>query len=95
MSSDSDKLHEIVTNLHSEMEQLDASDPEVRDELRGALGEIQQALAEGKSSPAEKADDEKSLIEQLTSAAQHYEDTHPHLSRMIGSVIDTLARMGI
>ena len=43
----------------------------------------------------QQAAEEHSIIDRLREAAQHFEESHPVLSSMIGSTIDALARMGI
>lgn len=41
------------------------------------------------------ASQRESLIEQLGQSARHFEESHPTLSGIIGSLIDALGRMGI
>jgi hypothetical protein len=78
--------------LHEELSSLDTADEQVRDELRRTVEEIQAALA-APPPPSERK--EASFVDRLTHAARHFEETHPNLAGMIGSVIDTLGRMGI
>lgn len=91
MTDETDKLRTTLEQLHGELGDVESADPEVRELLRSALGEIQLTL-EG-NPPAES--DDASVSDRLSEAAKHYEETHPNLSGMLGGVIDALGRMGI
>ncbi|MEX0866147.1 MAG: DUF4404 family protein [Pirellulales bacterium] len=91
---DRKKLEEALATLHAELRQLDHVDPEVERELQTALADIEVAL--GNRSEEEASDEESPPVQdRLTDAMRHFEESHPTLSGVIGSVIDTLSRMGI
>jgi hypothetical protein len=88
------KLKQTLAELHTELSRLDPADGEVRALLIGTLDEIQATLhrqQSGETAP----DSEEGLTTRLTSAAREFEETHPQLSGLLGSVIDALSRMGI
>lgn len=97
MSQAADKLHEALHDLEGALQSHDAVDPEVRQRLEQAIGEIRAALVKlpAEQSGGEAIDDDESLTGQLASVARDFEGSHPTLSGMVGSVIDALARMGI
>jgi Domain of unknown function (DUF4404) len=39
--------------------------------------------------------DEESIIERLSAAERHFEQTHPTLAGIVGSIVNALSRMGI
>ncbi len=88
------KLKQTLGELHAELERLDPADADVRTMLSEALEEIQSTLrrqqAGGAPEPSITA-----LPSRLTTAAREFEETHPQLSGLLGSVIDALSRMGI
>jgi chromosome segregation ATPase len=91
MSGDREKLQAALRQLHEQLEALEHPDQELQAELRSALTEIQQAL-EGNRTAAEG---EPPLTTRLSEAARQFEESHPMLFGNLGSVIDTLGRMGI
>jgi hypothetical protein len=90
MSADRDQLQRRLIQLQTELDEQTNVDPEFRQRLEGTLAELRELLAE----PAPPRQ-QHSLVQTLTESARHFEETHPNLAGMIGSVIDALARMGI
>lgn len=90
MSADRDQLQRKLTQLQAELDEQSNVNPEFRQRLESTLAELREALAE----PA-AARQHSSLVQTLTESARHFEETHPNLAGMIGSVIDALGRMGI
>jgi chromosome segregation ATPase len=88
------KLKQTLDELHAELERLDPADDQVRTLLSDALADIQTTLQRKESGLAEEPS-QTSLPNRLTSAAREFEETHPHLAGLVGSVIDALSRMGI
>ena len=87
MSHDQDRLKRKLAELQQELAGLTNVDPEVRQRLEQTLEELQDVTAEVDTHPG--------LTQRLTESARHFEETHPNLAGMIGSVIDALGRMGI
>jgi hypothetical protein len=87
--SHEDRLQQALEDLQAELDDLESVDPQHRERLEHALAEMRAALEESprKESP--------NVVQRLTEAAEHFEETHPTLAGTIGSVIDALGRMGI
>ena len=69
-------------------------DPAFRQRLESTLEELRAALAQQEYSES-STNEEPPLVQRLAESARHFEETHPNLSGMIGSIIDALGRMGI
>ena len=95
MSDPSEKLKAALSTLHAELERLEDASPEEKQLLQSALTDIQSALEVATQESPPTAEEHESLLERLTESAQHFEDSHPTLSGMVGSVIDALGRMGV
>jgi hypothetical protein len=89
MSDRSQELHQTLTRLHEQLEELPDLDESVRDELRAAAAEIREAL-EGDSQGSLPA-----LLDRLQEALQRSEGSHPTLTAITGRVFDALAKIGI
>jgi hypothetical protein len=98
MPSDRARLETALRQLQEELHALAEIDPQVRERLERTIEEIHAEL-EGAAveSPVEEHSTpvNASLADRLTETARNFEDTHPNLAGMVGSVIDALARMGI
>lgn len=101
MSHDRARLETALNQLQIELHALEGVDPQVRQRLERTIEDIQRELREPVADAAltePTAETEKhpgSFADRLTDAARHFEETHPNLAGMVGSVIDALARMGI
>ena len=99
--SDAEKLRSTIDQLHAELADMDVVDEEAKQLLQSAVSDIHTALEQGEPpgapSPAAEpeAPESHSIVGRLSEAARRYEDSHPTLSGIIGSIIDTLGRMGI
>ena len=90
MSQAAERLQAALQDLQTALQSQANVEPQVRERLEKALGEIRAAID---NLPA--AGQHESLTGQLAGVAQDFEVSHPTLSGMVGSVIDALARMGI
>ena len=88
------KLKTTLDELHAELGQVEELDPAVRRELEVAADEILGVLAKPQRT-AKETEHAESFVAQLRQATERFEDTHPTLSGIVGSVIDALGRMGI
>ena len=98
MTERDDDLRATIQHLHELLDGVDDVDPQARELLAGALGDIRDKLGVDSSGGTAEQDDSEqheSVVERLTEAAKHFDEEHPTLAGMIGSVIDTLGRMGI
>ena len=102
-------LRGTLDELRDELERVERVDPDVQRLLETAVQEIREVLdttTKGTDVPATKgpntiaspdaaAVDDESLVGRLGEAARHFEESHPTLSGILGSMIDALGRMGI
>ncbi len=101
MPDDVSKLRATLAELHEQMAGLGSVNPEVRARLETALTDIHRLLDQGAAERsgtvgAEPAGEhDESIVQRLAAAERHFEQTHPTLAGVVGSVIDALARMGI
>ena len=101
MSHDRARLETALRHLQTELHSLEGIDPQVRERLEHTIAEIQMQLdepaaeAEVPTSQSAPVAADATLTERLSETARHFEETHPNLAGMVGSVIDALARMGI
>ncbi len=105
MAEPAEQLRHALRDLTQALDANTSVDPGVRERLVRAVEEIQAALARlpeeqqstaiSESPDASAADSEDTLAGQLAGVAREFEESHPTLSGMVGSVIDALARMGI
>lgn len=89
MTDEQQKLRATIDQLHAELASMDQVDDDVQQMLKGTLDDIHNALGE------QPTDESSTIVGRLNEAARHYEETHPTLSGVIGSIIDTISRMGI
>lgn len=94
MSHDRERLERKLAELQAELDELTNVDPQLRQRLEQTLQELQDSIATASPSGG-GLDPHPGLGQRLTESARHFEETHPNLSGMIGSVIDALGRMGI
>jgi uncharacterized coiled-coil DUF342 family protein len=103
MPHDRARLETALRELQAELETLSGLDPQVRARLEHTIEEIHAELEEAdEAEETEEAEQitsrsasESSFAERLSETARHFEESHPNLAGMVGSVIDALARMGI
>jgi hypothetical protein len=84
------KLRATLAELHEELANVEPGNPEIRALLDSAVADIQQTI----NRRGDAAND-SSIVDRLRAAARHYEESHPTLSGILGSIVDALSRMGI
>jgi uncharacterized membrane-anchored protein YjiN (DUF445 family) len=87
-----EQIRERIQELLGELEQIEAVDQEARDRLASVLHDIREAVGE---SGEEASDEHESLLERLNEATQHFKESHPTLTAMVGRVADSLSNLGI
>ena len=92
MTDDLTRLRTTLAQLRDELEKVEAADPEIQELLSGAVADIQETISRRSGETAEK---DSSIVDRLSEAAQHYEQSHPTLSTTLGNIIDALSRLGI
>lgn len=92
-------LTALREQLHSTSLPSAEINPEMRALLEDVMTDIDQVLRSKPSSTtapsATTAQKQKSLVQRLTSAEKQFEETHPTLAGIVGSLLDALSRMGI
>ncbi len=89
----SDKLRQHLIQLHRELQDVDAFDEETAGLLGTLMQDIAGALArEGLATPADHG---APLGEQLGSAIERLEETHPRLVATMRDVSGMLSNLGI
>ncbi len=81
---DLDEALEVVLRELSRSEHLDADEVE---KLKATMNEIKTVLGD-------RADQEESLSERVTSSARRFEESHPVLTENLGRLADILQQMG-
>ena len=95
MPHDQSQLRAKLTELNRELASLQNIDPQVREHLQQTLEEIEAGWDELHSGAASLAPHEGGVVHRLTETMRHFEGEHPTFAGLLGSVIDTLGRMGI
>jgi hypothetical protein len=90
MPDRSEKLRATLSELESELQNIDALDDATRDQLADAAAEIAAALRRGKRSEA-MTNAENSLQGRLV----EFEASHPQLAGIVTRLIDGLGQLGI
>jgi Domain of unknown function (DUF4404) len=110
MIDEASQLRATLAKLQEQLAALGPStgalNPEVRQRLETALADIHALLDKGGTLDS-RADaskgrigdveggEEESIVERLSAAERHFEQTHPTLAGIVGSIINALSRMGI
>ena len=81
---DLDEALEVVLRELSRSDHLDADEVE---KLKATMNEIKTVLGD-------RADQEESLSERVTSSARRFEESHPVLTENLGRLGDILQQMG-
>ncbi len=81
-------LRNLLTQLHSRLENAPAVDAEDRQLLATVLADIEHALEKGAAAPPTAG-------EGLESLAVRFEADHPALAGTLRSVVDSLGKAGI
>ena len=91
MSEKVEQLKATLGELTDELHSIESLDAETRNLLEGTVEEIHTALSESDSAELE----DRSIAERLKETAQSFEESHPTLSRIVGSIVDALGEIGI
>lgn len=90
MPQRSEKLRATLTELESELQNLDSVDEATREQLADAAAEIAAALRRGQRSEATtRAEDS------LQGRLVEFEASHPQLAGIVTRLIDGLGQLGI
>lgn len=87
-----ENLKQTLRSLHEELARSPSVDPELRALLKSLAEDIDDVLH---PAAPPRAEGEEPLAERVTSAREHFEDTHPQLAAIIGRIADGLSQLGI
>ena len=88
MSTDEQKLRELLAQLHAQLHDAKTVDAGSRDLLKAVAKDIETTLARSKARPASA----ESRLEEL---AAKFEVEHPALAEAVRDVVDALGKAGI
>ncbi len=91
MSEHVEKLRATVLELEQELRSLPAVDDEARQVLQDAMSKIRAALHEQEEVERQR----ETLRDQLQTAANEFEGSHPTLTGLLSRLVDGLGQMGI
>jgi predicted component of type VI protein secretion system len=89
---DDQELHNLLEQLHSEIERSDTVDEEERELLQHLAADIRRLLdrSEGEVNPSET-----SMIKRVEESIDQYEITHPDLTMLLSKLLTILSNAGI
>jgi len=85
-------LHDLLQELHDELEGSATVDESAKEKLRVILRDIRPLL---EKKPAGGDESGKTMAESFRDAVRQFEAEHPQLVRASEELIDTLNRMGL
>jgi len=89
---DDPKLREQLEQLQAEIRQAHSVDEQGKTLLRDLDADIHDLLARSQGEPIKV---QPSTVESLQSSLTHFEASHPSLTALIASLLDTLSNAGI
>ncbi len=92
MTGDVESVRGALGHVERELEAAERLDPETRERVAAALGEMRAALEREEAALRERREEhEQGLLEMV----EHFAESHPALSASLGRLVDILAKMGI
>jgi hypothetical protein len=89
---DNNELRKLLLQLHDEIRNTQSVDEKGSELLRDLDGDIQDLLERSEENPVQF---HPSLVQRLEGTLDHFEVTHPSLTRLISNLLDTLSNAGI
>lgn len=87
-----EKLHQLLTQVHEQLQQQDGLDEQSQTLLQQVLDDVKNANAPGIENTELDPDDLTNRIEQQ---ALQFENAHPTLAEVLRQIMDTLGRIGV
>lgn len=88
---DDSRLDRLLQELHEELENVESSAKGSGELLRTVLADIRVQLEESGDAAAPPA----AMLDRVRDAMDHFEESHPDVTRVLGRVVDALSNMGI
>jgi len=84
------KLHQLLTQVHEQLQQQDSLDDESQALLQQVLSDVKTASGEGNLNEIQQ-----DLSERIEQQAVQFEQAHPTLAEILRQIMDTLGRIGV
>lgn len=84
------KLHQLLTQVHEQLQQQESLDSESQMLLQQVLEDVKNA-----STPGGDSDLSVDLSDRIEQQALEFEQAHPTLAGVLRQIIDTLGRIGV
>lgn len=88
MTETTQKLRELLQQLHDELKQIETVDDDGREMLSHLNADIQQFLDPTRENP-------ESFLERLQGAIDHFQVEHPDITTALSQMLNTLNNAGI
>ena len=89
---DNKKSRKLLQELHDEINKTQAVDDKGSELLRDLEGDIRALLERSEEKPMQV---HPSIIQRMENTLEHFEATHPSLTALISSLLDSLSNIGI
>ena len=85
-----EKLHQLLTQVHEQLQQQDSLDAESQALLQQVLTDVKTA-----SSSNNIGEIQQDLSDRIEQQAVQFEQAHPTLAEILRQIMDTLGRIGV
>lgn len=85
------KLRDLISELHDELDRAERVDPEAQAMLRGLGDDIERLAGDEPAAP----EHHETARERVDEAVVHFQADHPRLTRVLREIADALGRLGI
>lgn len=85
-----EKLHQLLTQVHEQLQQQTSLDEESQVLLQQVLTDVKNASISGYS-----GESQQDLSERIEQQAVQFEQAHPTLAEILRQIMDTLGRIGV
>jgi len=84
-----EKLHQLLTKVHEQLQQQDSLDEQSQKLLQQVLLDVKDATDNG------TVELQQDLSERIEQQAVQFEQAHPTLAEILRQIMDTLGRIGV
>jgi len=85
-----EKLHQLLTQVHEQLQQQDGLDEQSQVLLQQVLSDVKAASGSG-----DLDDIQQDLSDRIEQQAVQFEQAHPTLAEILRQIMDTLGRIGV
>ncbi|MBL1141360.1 MAG: DUF4404 family protein [Proteobacteria bacterium] len=82
-----EKLHEKISSLKNEVEQLSVDNDSTKKHINNLINEIENLN--------DVAEEKEDVIDKIKSSIDHFETEHPRATAILNDIMVTLSNMGI